>query len=326
MLVLGYVALGNQSQLNQCQKSASTTNSALSVRSPNRSADNTKQKSASKPAEAGNVSAQGDATECKFCGDTFPEEDGKLIQCGRCDSGVCVSCSMLDTAMYDLMTARSRGIHWFCKDCDAQAMKDVQTGQQIEERCMHYFEKCRAEIHEVEVALSTRIDTEVARLDSEVGVLKKSSASQKSKNAELSENLDKVMGKMEEYEVAVEQKINEKTSNIAQMSISEVLEREKRKDQLILFNIKESDKAEAKDRKAEDTNEVNRILESINAPSEYAMINRVGPKGATPRPVKIKLTNQDDQTKILKAAKNLKGTEIYINKDMTPLEQAEHGD
>ena len=56
------------------------------------------------------------------------------------------------------------------------------------------------------------------------------------------------------------------------------------------------------------------------------MINRVGPKGATPiiMPVKIKLTNQDDQTKILKAAKNLKGTEIYINKDMNPLEQAEH--
>ena len=234
------------------------------------------------------------------------------------------NCPGRGTDLIPLMTARSRGIHWFCKDCDAQAMKDVQTGQHIEERCMHYFEKCRAEIHEVEVALSTRIDTEVARLDSEVGVLKKSSASQKSKIAKLSKNLDKVMGKMEEYEVAVEQKIDEKTSNIAQMSISEVLEREKRKDQLILFNIKESDKAEAKDRKAEDTNEVNRILESINAPSEYAMINRVGPKGATPWPVKIKLKNQDDQTKILKAAKNLKGTEIYINKDMTPIEQAEH--
>ena len=85
-------------------KSAITTKSALPVRSPNRSADNSKQKSASKPAEAGNVSAQGYATECKFCGDTFPEEDGKLIQCGRCDSGVCISCSRLDTAMYDLMT------------------------------------------------------------------------------------------------------------------------------------------------------------------------------------------------------------------------------
>ena len=132
------------------------------------------------------------------------------------------------------------------------------------------------------------------------------------------------MGRMKENKAADEQKIDEKTSNIAQMSISEILEREKRKNQLILFNIKESDKDEAKDRKAEDTNEVNRILESINAPSEYDMINRVGPKGATPRPVKIKLKNQDDQTKILKAAKNLKGTEIYINKDMTPLEQAEH--
>ena len=112
-------------------KSASTTKSALPVRSPNPSADNTKQKSASKPTEAGNVGAQGDATECKFCDNTFPEEDGKLIQCGRCDSGVCVSCSMLDTAMYDLTIASSRGIHWFCKDCDAQAMKTCKLDNKL---------------------------------------------------------------------------------------------------------------------------------------------------------------------------------------------------
>ena len=127
------------------------------------------------------------------------------------------------------------------------------------------------------------------------------------------------MSKMEENKIPVEQKINEKTS-----SISEVLEREKRKNQLILFKVKEIDKVEAKDRKAEDINEVNRILESINALSEYVVITRVGSKGATPRAVKIKLKNQADQTKILKAAKILKGTEIYINKDTTPLEQAEH--
>ena len=102
------------------------------------------------------------------------------------------------------------------------------------------------------------------------------------------------------------------------------LREEKRKNQLILFNIKESDKDEAEGRKAEDTNKVNRILEFMNALSEYVVITRMGPKGVTPRPVKIMLKNQADQTKILKAAKNLKGTEIYINKDMTPLEQAEH--
>ena len=65
-------------------------------------------------------------------------------------------------------------------------------------------------------------------------------------------------------------------------------------------------------------------MDSINALSKYVVITRVGPKGATPRPLKIKLKNQADQTKILKAARNLKGTEIYLNKDMTPLEQAEH--
>ena len=50
----------------------------------------------------------------------------------------------------------------------------------------------------------------------------------------------------------------------------------------------------------------------------------MGQKKTTPRPVKIKLKNQSDQERILKAAKNLKSTEIYISKDMTPLEQAEH--
>ena len=58
--------------------------------------------------------------------------------------------------------------------------------------------------------------------------------------------------------------------------------------------------------------------------SEYDFIVRIGPKGVTPRPVIITLNNQDDQTKILRATKNLKGADIYINKDMTPLEQAEH--
>ena len=80
----------------------------------------------------------------------------------------------------------------------------MQTGQQIEERCKYYFEKCKEEIKEVEVILNAKIDTEVARLDSDVSLLKTSSASQESKNVELSKGLDKVMGKMEEYEAAVD--------------------------------------------------------------------------------------------------------------------------
>ena len=62
----------------------------------------------------------------------------------------------------------------------------------------------------------------------------------------------------------------------------------------------------------------------MNAASDFDQVIRVGQKTTTPRPVKIKLKNQSDQDRILKAAKNLKGTEIYISKDMTPLEQAEH--
>ena len=67
-----------------------------------------------------------------------------------------------------------------------------------------------------------------------------------------------------------------------------------------------------------------KILESINAASDIDQLIRVGQKQTIPRPVKIKLKNQSDKDRILKAAKNLKGTEIYISKDMTSLEQAEH--
>ena len=125
------------------------------------------------------------ALECKFCENTSTDEDDKLLQCDRCDFGVCLSCSMMSSVLYDLMNKNSQGVHWFCKECDSQAMKDVQTGQQIEERCKFYFDKCRDEIKEVESTLNNKIDTEVARLDSEVKALKSLSALQRTKNVEL---------------------------------------------------------------------------------------------------------------------------------------------
>ena len=231
---------------------------------------------------------------------------------------------MMSSVLYDLMNKNSQGVHWFCKECDSQAMKDVQTGQQIEERCKFYFDKCRDEIKEVESTLNNKIDTEVARFNSEVKALKSLSALQRTKNVELSKKVDKLEREMDAGTTVVEQKIEERTTNIVRMSISEILEREKRRNQLILFNIIESDKEEAKQRKEDDSKEICRILESINAASDFDQVIRVGQKTTTPRPVKIKLKNQSDQNRIIKAAKNLKGTEIYISKDMTPLEQAEH--
>ena len=236
--------------------------------------------------------------ECKFCSSTSTDEDDKLLQCDRCDFGVCLSCSMMSSVLYDLMNKNSQGVHWFCKECDNQAIKDVQTGQQIEERCKFYFDKCRDGIKEVESTLNNKIDTEVARFNSEVKALKSLSALQRTKNVELSKKVDKLEREMDADTTVVEQKIEERTTNIVQMSISEILEREKRRNQLILFNIIESDKEEAKQRKEDDSKEICRILESINAASDFDQVIRVGQKTTTPRPVKIKLKNQSDQDRI----------------------------
>ena len=150
------------------------------------------------------------------------------------------------------MNKNSQGVHWFCKECDNQAMKDVQTGQQIEERCKFYFDKCRDEIKEVKSTLNNKIDTEVARLDSEVKALKSLSTLQRTKNVELLKKVDKLECEMDASTTVDEQKMEERATNTVQMSILEILEREKRRNQLILFNIIESDKEEAKQRKEDD--------------------------------------------------------------------------
>lgn len=69
---------------------------------------------------------------------------------------------------------------------------------------------------------------------------------------------------------------------------------------------------------------VNKIMDTIETPSEIISLIRLGKKGPTPRPVKIKLRQESDKDKILKSAKKLKGTNTYINRDMTPLERAEY--
>ena len=37
----------------------------------------------------------------------------------------------MSNVLYDLRNKNSQGVHWFCKECDSQAMKDVQIGQQM---------------------------------------------------------------------------------------------------------------------------------------------------------------------------------------------------
>ena len=97
---------------------------------------------------------------------------------------------------------------------------------------------------------------------------------------------------------------------------------------MILFNIPESGKQEADERRNDDTELVKKILSSIGIHTHIANVTRLGMKEENPnRPVRVKVATDCDQSKILKAASKLSDIpeyrNVHINRDMTPLERVQ---
>lgn len=110
--------------------------------------------------------------------------------------------------------------------------------------------------------------------------------------------------------------------------ISEIAEREKRKNNIIIFNLPELESASRDEQLASDQESVQSILETLNIPSGDVIPVRLGKFDPTQhprkRPLKFKLRNQDDVITILRESKKIKLIErfksISFSKDRTPLQ------
>lgn len=113
-------------------------------------------------------------------------------------------------------------------------------------------------------------------------------------------------------------------------SVKEVEDRERRKCNIVVFNVLESDSKENEDRKSHDIEEMKKILNELKI--DAALLNpvRLGPKKQDqkwPRPLRLTVESEDIKWSILKESKNLKdsGEEalkaVFIKKDMTQLER-----
>lgn len=104
----------------------------------------------------------------------------------------------------------------------------------------------------------------------------------------------------------------------------EVFERDARQNNLIFFNLGESDAEKTADRIKHDEKLIQSTLDKIKVKEAiFETPIRLGKKGEKPRPIKIRFKEGKSCLEILKSARKLKGTEIFISKDMTPLERTE---
>ncbi len=144
----------------------------------------------------------------------------------------------------------------------------------------------------------------------------------------------KILDRLEKLES--NQKIDSKIEDMVDSKIKEAIldtrEREERKLNLIITNIREPEGASLEDKKKSDKEEVNRLIEEITDEkviiSDPIRLGRVN-IGTRPRLLRITVQNEESKFKILKNAAKLNrqkdpSKRIYINPDYSVREREAH--
>lgn len=123
-------------------------------------------------------------------------------------------------------------------------------------------------------------------------------------------------------------------NNIVSESISEMKERDRRKSNLLLFNVEESSAESLEERKSYDTEKVRDLFRELDLTNEVSFSKPVRlpksklPKFANnPRPLRITLNSEDERREVLQRLKNaaegskVKLKNVYVKRDLTRLER-----
>ena len=207
--------------------------------------------------------------KCSICKDIFVSNDDKLVICDRCEEWICLPCSGLSITQYEAIDAN---LTWYCPDCKLPATQAVKTDKSIEEKCKAYFEIFQVEFR-------AEIDTQLNEIRKDI--------------SELKSNQNTVHNSEDEMRKAVAESMRKQED--------EHLERDKRKNNLILFNVIEAQTNIKEERVQHDKQLFKTICDSTcDEPFDTNNIidsRRLGRKvtdsaNPKPRPLVVKLKDQ----------------------------------
>ena len=144
--------------------------------------------------------------------------------------------------------------------------------------------------------------------------------------------MQKMSGQVTELENKVENMVNEKIKKVednilgkVNNEIDEKLEKFKRRKNLVVYGLPESNGRNDKERNEEDMNSIKNMIEELEIEVENFETTRLGSQIKTnkPRPLKIELRKEVDKSKILRKAANLRNAreekfkKVILSPDMT---------
>ena len=206
----------------------------------------------------------------------------------------------MKASVYEVLRT-TESTHWFCDDCQERAMTAVVTDKSIRETLKKYMSGMTVRVEAVEGKLETK-----ANID----------------------DLEAMTIKIEKLEKKIEDTVEQPHEAIAPISISEIEQRQKRRDNIVVLGLNEPDADTAEDRENQDSQAVQEMLEKIEAVSKIKDPIRIGKKGGKPRPVRVTVPDQSERKKILSKASTLAkvkelSKKVYIKRDITQREQQE---
>ena len=251
--------------------------------------------------------------------------DVKGLQCDRCgssDSWKCIDCLNISLEVYDLLiSGNGNALKWFCDKCETAMMSTHEvkspTDNKIDE-ITAMLEKILEKFDSIENRLAAKADSTVVA-DLEVRL------------RAIEERLSAPIAAASEVRTEEAPNKGDSRAEIVEMNLGEMHDRERRKNNIIVYNIRESTSECTDERKLHDMAEVTELVSSeMNISTVLSDPVRLGPKLENmkwPRPLRVTVDSESSKWKILKESKNLTGSRkesfrtIYIKRDMTPLER-----
>ena len=294
----------------------------------------------------------GDAPEyCVECGGVVKASQ-RGLECDSCGFWHHATCVGVGEEIYNFLSSHQdeKSILWHCKKCVvtgkrmAAVIAAMQEHQQLlEDRIGVLTETLGKKMEELledkigtlTETLGKRVEELATVVNTVLGSRDQSAEKEKEDDTQkrVEEKVDKLMEKIEKQKTEegprqIKGCIQQCVKATLKEDREEEEEQQRRKTNVIIHGLEESNGEEPEDRKAEDAEKVAALVSGLGLGDVgVAQIIRLGKKDGNedgrPRSVKVVLGSEDQRDKLLMAAKNLKGKKdegwdrVYIQQDLT---------
>lgn len=277
---------------------------------------------------------EGVGDSCEECGKKVAEK-ANAMQCDACNGWFHATCVDISETLYKAIakyegSAKGCCIQWYCNSCAkgiGKIMNSVKAMIVRQDKMEIRMNDIRLEVEgirrEVDMIKAEKLDIDAkveTRVKSYADVFKSDMDSLDKKVENKVQRFEDILKSEERAAAIAGPKIVEGKNLKAE--VSEALEREKRKYNLVIMGLPDGE--------IEDTKiEVQKVCELLSVESEIkpVSVERLGKVGATKGVVRIKLDNNEDRFELLKKAKSLKDhkeyEKVFIAPDLTKTQQLE---